>query len=459
MKFAKYLKAIILVSVIINIIQSCEKDYYYTPPPPYVPVATTTLEAQYVSSPPSNVNSAYWKKADYLKIKMNNVSIQHLYGDGLLNMTGTYDGKNSFNKGADAELTLRAAYDDNKLYILAEWIDSTVDLSHSTWFWDGAADPLKTDTTGGWTSQSNNDHFALAFEIQSASSTAGTFSNVGCAASCHGSGSNAVMYPDAGKVDIWNWSLSHSAPLGLAIDMIADQNALTDDSGDKMYTRNVNGLTDRSGPAYEWSGVTQSVALGNGQTSILDPAFYLYNKTTFTGNIANGDSIYHSAVLNKPGHCVDCHGDHGQGAINGAINSLSQNKKSRSTLMQNMDNEADMTAYWNNNLTSSEKDDIIAYIRGLCGVPGYFLSQPSGSNADIIATSNVTPVQIVNAIIPKNNVHTKYQVLLVRNLKNNNQDDAQFDLSVSHNYKFGVALMNNDGKNHIGSVIETLTFK
>ncbi|MEO8148909.1 MAG: ethylbenzene dehydrogenase-related protein [Bacteroidia bacterium] len=456
MRYTKYLTAIILVGIFT--IQSCEKDYNYKAPPPHVAGATATLEAQYVSSAPSAISSSYWKTADYLKVNAVNVSINGVYGDGLLNMTGTYNGTTSFSKGVNPGLTLKAAYDNDKIYILAEWSDTTVNLSEASWLWDGPLDPLKTDTSGSWTSQRNNDKFALAFEIQSASSSFGTFNSVGCAASCH-TGINNSMHPDVGTVDIWNWNLARSSPLGYAQDLVADPSSLSDDSGNKMHARNVNGATNRSGPAYEWNGVSQTITLANGQSATLDPAFYLYNKMPFLGNIANGDSLFHNDVLNQPGHCNTCHGERGEGAINSAINSVSLNKKSRTTLMSNMDNVSDMTAYWNNNLTSAQKDDIIAYIRGLCGVPGYYLTHPDGSNADIVASSNVTPVQITNAILPVTNVHSKYQLLLVRKLKTNNADDIQLDPNANRTYKFGVALMDNDGKNHIGSLVETLTLK
>jgi hypothetical protein len=58
------------------------------------------------------------------------------------------------------------------------------------------------------------------------------------------------------------------------------------------------------------------------------------------------------------------------------------------------------------------------------------------------------------------NKHSKkYQVLIKRKLKTNHTDDVQFDLTTIKNYVFGVALMDNDGKNHIGSAKETLSFK
>jgi hypothetical protein len=97
-------------------------------------------------------------------------------------------------------------------------------------------------------------------------------------------------------------------------------------------------------------------------------------------------------------------------------------------------------------------------MRGLSGVPGYYLQTPTGSNADITAVSNVTALHINNSMLSATNHHIKYQVLITRKLHTNNPDDVQFNPSQG-NYKFGVALMDNDGKNHIGSTVETLTFK
>jgi cytochrome c553 len=437
-------------------IGSCEKDYYYVTPPPKTAMQTSTLEASLVITAPSTINAPYWKTADYLKVNSTNVSTNEVYGDGLLNMTATYLGLNSFNKGTDPGLRLKAAYDNNNLYILAEWTDYTVDASNSSWLWNGPGDTLKSDPNADWTSQRNCDKIAFAFEINNASSSAGSFSSVGCAASCHSNAGLASMHPNSGSVDIWNWSVARSAPLGYAEDMIANSDSLSDDSGLKMSFRNVNGLTQRSGPAFEWDGTSQNVTLSNGQSSILDPAFFLLNKTQFTGDARRGDSLYHTPT--PPGDCGYCHGDHGQGGSNTAINTISQNKKSRAALISSMDDIGDMFSYWAQ-LSPTDKNDIVAYLRGLSGVPGYYLSTPDGSNADIKTLNNLTPVQIKNAMLPGTNKHTLYQVLFTRKLKTNNADDAQFDLSANSTYKFGVALMDNDGKNHIGSKIETLIFK
>ena len=448
----KYLAAAILVISVV----ACEKEYYYETPPPRQPQQTSTLEATRVTSAPSAINSSYWKSADYFKITASNVSTQLLYGDGLLNMTGIYDGLSAFNNGDDPGLILKAAYDNENLYILAEWTDSDLNVSNSSWLYNGPLDPKKADANAGWTSQRNCDKIAFAFEISAALSPAGNFSDKGCAASCHTGAGGPVMYPTSGKVDMWNWSLARSAPLGYAEDLVATADSFSTDSGQKLSYRNVSGSTDRSGPAFEWDGISQNVTLPSGTSTILDPGFYLLNKTPFTGDAQKGDSIYHT--LTPPGDCASCHGEFGEGGSATAVNIISQNKKTRASWIASMDNIPDMAPYWGS-LSAAEKDDVVAYLRGLSGVPGYYLNTPTLSNADVKAVSNVTPVQIVDAMLPSTNQHTKYQVLIIRKLQTNNSDDKQFDLTSQTAYSFGVALMNNDGKNHIGSIVETLTFK
>jgi mono/diheme cytochrome c family protein len=438
--------------------QNCRKDYYPLPPQPKTSTSTLTLEAVKVTTPPNTITAPYWNTADYLSVAAVSISKNQLYGDGYLNMTGTYSGLTSFNKGSDPELTLKAAYDNENIYILIQWWDSSADFSNGSWLYNGPADSKKSDTANGWTSQRNCDHVALAFEIASASSSNGSFSSVGCSASCHsGSGGN-FMYPTNGKVDIWNWNTAHSSPLGYAEDMVATSTGLSDDAGKRLWSSNNSGSTSRSGPAYEWSGVTQNVTLANGSSAILDPAFYLMNRVPFKGNINIGDSIFHTIFPGNDHSCATCHGNKGEGGEYGAVNSVSLNGKSRLSLISSMLSQPEMAAYFPI-LDTNQQNDVIAYIRGLCGVPGSILSLPNGSNADITAVSNVTPIDVKNAYSTKTNRHTKYQVLLIRKLRTNNSDDVQFDSTPGNTYKFGIALMDNDGKNHIGALIETLTFK
>lgn len=449
-----------MIGSILILLAACTKDYDYVLPPlppkpaPKVSEPTTTLEAWYSSTAPNTLNAAFWKTANYLPVNVTSIDSGMLYGDGFLNMTGTYRGMRDFNKGYNPKLTLKAAYDSQYVYVLAEWYDSTVSVSNGSWLYNGSIDQYKpSEATAGYTSQRNCDKMAMAFEISSASSPSGSFTNVGCGASCHGSGSSAQMTPTTGSVDIWNWSLATSSPLGYAHDMISNTSGLSNDAGQCLATRNSISSTSRSGPAYEWDGTTQTVTLPNGQTSILDPTYYLLNKTAVTGSVSSGETLF-----NNTAKCYTCHGPNGNGHGNGGseIDLVTYNNKSRVSLKDAMDNVSDMVDYWGI-LSPQQQDDLVTYLHGLSGTPGYYLN--GANSTDIKVITNVTPTQISNSSFTSTNHHSKYQVLIIRKLKTGNADDVQFNLSANKAYVFGIALMDNDGINHVGSLKETLTFK
>jgi mono/diheme cytochrome c family protein len=436
---------------------ACKKDYNYEPPKPPQAGQTNTLEASPTLIAPKDVNHSYWNTANYYKVVAENMSTGTLYTDGWLNMTGTFDGLSDFNEGNNPNLVLKAAYDQENLYILAEWRDTTVNLSQGSWLFFGPSDPKKGDNADNWTSQRNADHIAFAFDVDgNASGAAGTFASVGCQASCHGTGPSANMQPLAGKVDIWDWNMATSVPMNYVHDKISTASGFSDDAGTPVAVRNAKILSDpsRSGPAYESDSSNQYYTNPFGQKVLLNKAFYILNKTDMVGNAADG-----RAIFEDPDKCFSCHGAGGTGGSDDLpVNGIAQNKKSRLALMTRMDNVPDMTPYWSP-LSASQKDDVIAYLRGLSGVPGYYLQVPSGSCSDITTMSNITPINIDNAMDEDKNRHGTYKVLIIRKLKTNNADDVQFDLTKSREYKFGVALMDNDGKNHIGSKVITLTFK
>ncbi len=433
------------------IIISCQKDYFYQAPPPHVAVQTTNLEAMYASKVPLSVTDKFWKEVDYLKVAVKNLNTDSLYGDGLLNMTGTLKGLTNFNNGKDPEVSVKAAYDDSKLYVYLQWTDPNLDPSFANSIFDGSADPNKpAEASAGWTSQGNTDRVALAFDIDGATGSGGTFADKGCAASCH----NNSMKPQTGKVDVWNWSLAVSDPLGYACDMVSDAGTgLSNDAGQAMFVRNkVTAGNNRSAPAYEWDGTIQSVIRPDGKTVTLDPAYYLYNKLPYTGNAINGKAYYEGVA-----DCIHCHGPNGVGGGEGGDGStFADISFGRRYSRQGIKNFASSDIHEGNpnfNGVSNLQDDIIAYIKGLASVPGYYLTKPDGSSADIWAVSNVTKTKITTT------PHTVYQVLLIRNLSTSNTDDIQFTSPAGKSYPFGIALMNRDGKNHIGSLKEILKFK
>lgn len=431
---------------------ACEQEFFPAPAKPKSAKETTTLEASYTTTAPISLSDAYWKTANYLKVPVIDLSKNLLYPNGYLNMTGTYNGLTSFNAGVNPNVIMKAAYDDTKMYVYIEWTDNDLSPASFASILNGPQDPLKPDTSGGWTTQENSDKVSIAFDIDNATSAAGTFSNVGCAASCH-SGSMQTL---SGSADFWNWDLATSEALGYAHDLNTNSsNGLKNDVGNIMAILNKTTASSRTAPIYEWDGVEQSVLRPDGKTTTLDPGYYLLNKTAFVGDIESGKSVYLNGVYG----CNHCHGDFGEG--NGPFGDGTAfasvgfaSKYSRASIKSFSATDLHTgKPYWSQ-VPVNKQDDLIAYIKGMGSLPGYYLNAPDGSSADVWSVSNVTRSRL-NTISP----HTTYKIILVRSLVTNNADDAQFNLTTSKTYPFGIALMDADSKNHIGSLKQILTFK
>ena len=127
------------------------------------------------------------------------------------------------------------------------------------------------------------------------------------------------------------------------------------------------------------------------------------------------------------------------------------NRYSRENLISSASSLTHTGYTYFNKLSEIERDNIIAKIRGFAGVPGYYITQPDESEIDILSYSNLTLPRLKHENI-------KYQILLTRKLDTGQTDDVKFDMMPSRTYNFGIALMDNDGKNHIGSLRESLIF-
>ncbi|NNC94232.1 MAG: hypothetical protein HKN92_01640 [Chitinophagales bacterium] len=453
----------LITCLFVILLVSCTKDYLKKPslPKPVMGEETDSLEASYISEAITSVNAAYWSTADFLFVdSIYDLNTGDLYvEDGLLNLSGTYNGTADFNNGDPVAIRLKAAYDDEYLYIMAEWEDNSLDLSYQDWLWNGPADPLKSDSTNRWTSQRNNDKIAFAFDIDGAVSGLNTFSNNGCAASCHDGGSGYEMKPESGNVDIWNWSLSLSEPVGYAFDMHTGQlNGLAFDAGSKWFKRNaIDSSDNRSGPAFEWDGLSQNISRPLGSLTILDPAWYLLNKTPAIGDPISGASLY----KNETKGCEGCHGQDGVGnGVNGDGTPFNDETSSRKFSRQAFKDYAASSDHegksYYDGLTSNQADHLIAYIKGLAGIPGYYLEEPN-SNESIADVESNAGVNVARVNTSTNN--GTYKVMFKRKLDTGNGDDTNFDPSLQIVYPFGVALMDNDGKNHVGTLLEYLIFK
>ena len=386
---------------------------------------TTVLEARRVTDPPMKISSSYWSTADYLVIHEKDIKIgQVSAGDGLLNVNGMYNGVGDFNGGQPSLLTLKAAYDDENLYILATWKDRTFNDRGANWLYDGPSDPRKTQDSSGWTSQGSDDNLIL-------------------------------VYPNGGNnKDIWKWSLALSEPMGYAIDMYDNGGGWSPDAGNPVFVRNAMGSDFRSGPKYEWNGEAQTVMRILGGSATLDPGYFLLNKTDFTENLVNGRKLY-------LGNCSFCHGTIGEGhaPYDTLAPSLREPAKYNriafdaisSVLSQ--DSAHAGAKYWNG-LSDQDRKDVYAGVRAFSGFPGYYLANPDGSSSDVLSLSSVTVGRInINASNPG------YKVLLVRKLVTGNSDDIQFNLSAGRQYEFDVYLSDDDVLNLVGETSKVLVFK
>jgi predicted CXXCH cytochrome family protein len=418
-----------------------------TDTPTVTPTSTpVALRAARVAAAPLGIDDPIWSQQTPLRPALGNVSTGLLYGDGQLNATDTFAGLDDFNGGDGAGLELRAVHDGTTIYILAEWNDGRLDLDRQRWLFDGRADPLKPgESADGWTSQGSDDKIGFAFEIDAASSELGSFADVGCAASCHNArAGDAEMRPAAGTVDLWSWKAGRSEPLGYADDQVAAASGRRSDGGTTIENRNVApGGDDRSGPAFEWDGNSQSATRSDGTPVTLDPAYFLLasHQLAFAGDATAGDPLYQN-------DCSPCHGAAGEGGIGPAFNGVDTTRLSRSELDASSAVASHPGSASYNSLGSADKANVLARIRGFAGVPGYSLTVPGGSAADVRTQSNLA----VDLIESTNS--ERYRVLLARRLATQNDDDLE--LAPGERYPFGVALMDGDGRNHIGSQRETL---
>lgn len=410
----------------------------------------TELVAIPVAAAPTGPDDAIWAGAPARAVISENMSTGLAYGEGELNMTGTKTGTASFNKGASPDLMLKATYTSDTLYILAEWKDSTFNIDRRRQVFDGPADPTKpSESPNGWSAQLNDDKIGFAFEIDAAQSEFGKFQDVGCRASCHVAPTVGLdMRPSAGKVDIWHWKTSRTEVVGFVNDQFSNPEGRKNDSAG-IEKRNTDGA--RMPPKFIWNGTPQEFTRWDGVRVTLDPAYVLLDafKTAFTGNAANGKTLFGSKG------CGGCHGATGSGGFAPQLVTNAIARKPNSALDTKLGGAGGHLAV----ADATERTDLIAYVRGLRGVPGYYIVPPTGDDADLPTLSNVKVDAIGTDTTKLGEIptHATYRVMIVRKLDTKSANDTVFDPSKT--YVFGVALMDDDGKNHVGSAREVLRFQ
>lgn len=419
------MKIVRLLFCLILFIQiGCETDKRF-PPKGYIPnnpVETDKLEAQYFWIPQNTLKSSYWKDASFVNLGIIDRSTGNLYDDGILNATGTFSGVSGFNDGNTPELKLKAGYDNEYLYLLIEWKDTTLNADYLNWFWNGPDDILKNDSTTGWTQQKNSDNISVLFRHEDNS------------------------------FDVWHWNLATTAPFNIAETYNVDDERLFSSA---LTTVNSENESPRTGPKYEWNGQRQEITLSDGTIQIADPARYLLEeyKQLFVGNVIAGQSVFNSRA-----DCKFCHGPDGNGIPDGytnggPLNLPFINRYSRDGLAEyigSSGHEGSGSQYWGRIKNNQQDiDNLVAFMRSVSGIPGQILSMPD-MNTFVHATSNIS----IGRIDEDNSM---YKLLLRRKLFTENSSEIQFDTQFS--YSLSLQLSDNDEINYVGTKEIELVFK
>jgi len=144
--------------------------------------------------------------------------------------------------GAPRYVSMKAVYTDTDLYLLAEWMDPGADQLKDTFVFVGpdlTAPMIRCAHVGGrivcdslyrrgpedslltsnwWAQFGEDDKFALAFEIEPAGGRGLTFAEVGCHVACHGNGARSFGPMTAGRLDLWYWLAGRTNPLRFIFD-------------------------------------------------------------------------------------------------------------------------------------------------------------------------------------------------------------------------------------------------
>lgn len=171
-----------------------------------------------------------------------------------------------------AAVTLRAAHDTDRLYLLAIWNDATKDDLKQSWVFDGENWTRRSDkgNDGSWAtidadgSQWDEDRLAIWWDISVSDFAAG-----GCQILCHQERMGSLTLGE--KADLWHWKAARSNPMGFV-----DDQRLNDGTWGGV---SMAGRSNDTGSGIDSANVTGSLPTS---MSELDPganALYLFADT------------------------------------------------------------------------------------------------------------------------------------------------------------------------------------
>ncbi|OIP91114.1 MAG: hypothetical protein AUK55_11720 [Syntrophobacteraceae bacterium CG2_30_61_12] len=158
-----------------------------TSPAPADPLVVTAVRWQ---NPPTGLDDPAWQRVPAVEVAVK--------------------GHDSFAE-REVPVAIRAAYTEDRIYLLLRWPDPTRSVTKNSWTFDGV----------GWTHlPGNEDRIALLFEI----TRINKFATRGCAAVCHSPPDapedqwKLATHNDDESGDLWHWQAARSAVYGYADD-------------------------------------------------------------------------------------------------------------------------------------------------------------------------------------------------------------------------------------------------
>ena len=121
-------------------------------------------------------------------------------------------------------VSMKAIYTDRDLFLLVRWADDDVNALKDATLYVG--EPLEELGPGcseqlvserSWTrnpgGRYDEDRFAMAFEIDEAGSSIGSFREAGCQIACHAQEEPAFGRTGYGRLDVWQWLAARTNPV------------------------------------------------------------------------------------------------------------------------------------------------------------------------------------------------------------------------------------------------------
>jgi hypothetical protein len=104
------------------------------------------------------------------------------------------------------DVTIRAVYDSQNLYMVLQWLDETESIDRRTWVY----------TRDGWERSGKEDRFSMLWQITEIEG----FETIGCNIACHDDDPpNGMWFNNEGEYgDLWNWKAARTNPMGYVDD-------------------------------------------------------------------------------------------------------------------------------------------------------------------------------------------------------------------------------------------------